>query len=269
MISTTPDWPLTDWTNTGGITDGGDTGASWVTGTDGASDDGRSAENVVPAPGTETQNVYGSPDGWQLATTLRKGTRSAYGSVDTQFTYPLAKLINTAPDPNVTAGVDDATATLVLTARQYGQNGANITLAVATSTNAEILPSASSANLNIYLENPTSIAPGTLISIFGANLCDGMASASFSQTYLPFTMIGCEIFIDGQRAALLYVSPIQINAEMPVEYIDRTSVSLYSRVTHADGSITVSAPIGVTVVPQNPGIFAGGGPDPRPPPGPP
>ncbi len=39
---------------------------------------------------------YGSPDGWQLATTLRKGTRSAYGSVDTQFTYPLAKLINSA-----------------------------------------------------------------------------------------------------------------------------------------------------------------------------
>ena len=46
---------------------------------------------------------------------------------------------------------------------------------------------------------------------------------------------------------------------MPVEYVDRTSVSLYSRITHADGSITVSAPIGVTVVPQNPGIFAGGG----------
>ncbi len=57
---------------------------------------------------------------------------------------------------------------------------------------------------------------------------------------------------------------MQINAQMPVEYIDRTSVSLYSRVTHADGSVTVSAPIGVTVVPQNPGIFAGGGSDPRP-----
>ncbi len=82
--------------------------------------------------------------------------------------------------------------------------------------------------------------------------------------YLPFTLNGCEIFIDGQRAALLYVSPTQINAQMPVEYVDRTSVSLYSRVTHADGSITVSAPIGVTVVPQNPGIFAGGGQDPRP-----
>jgi outer membrane phospholipase A len=37
---------------------------------------------------------YGSNDGWQLATTLRKGTKSTYGSIDTQFTYPLSKLIN-------------------------------------------------------------------------------------------------------------------------------------------------------------------------------
>jgi uncharacterized protein (TIGR03437 family) len=176
----------------------------------------------------------------------------------------LANLINTAPDMYVTAGVDPTTATVVLTARQYGQSGANITLAVAASANALILPAASAANLNIYLQNPTSIAPGTLISIFGQSLCDGNASASYSQTFLPFTMLGCEIFIDGQRAPLLYVSPTQINAQMPVEYIDRTSVSLYSRVTHADGSITVSAPIGVTIVPQNPGIFAGGGNDPRP-----
>lgn len=39
---------------------------------------------------------YGSPDGWQLATTLRKGTHGANGSIDAQFTYPLAKLISSA-----------------------------------------------------------------------------------------------------------------------------------------------------------------------------
>lgn len=39
---------------------------------------------------------YGSPDGWQLATTLRKGMKSSYGSIDAQLTYPLAKLINSA-----------------------------------------------------------------------------------------------------------------------------------------------------------------------------
>ena len=35
---------------------------------------------------------YGNPDGFELATTLRKGTRSSYGSVDAQLTYPLHKL---------------------------------------------------------------------------------------------------------------------------------------------------------------------------------
>jgi uncharacterized protein (TIGR03437 family) len=187
-------------------------------------------------------------------------------STDTLTTVAdaLVKLINSAPDPYVTAGADDTTNTVVLTAKLPGQDGANITLAVTTSANALIVSAASAANLSIYLENPTSIAPGTVMSIFGANLCDTSGSASYSQPYLPFSMSGCEIFIDGQRAALLYVSPLQINAQMPVEYVDRSSVSLYSRVTHADGSITVSAPIGVTIVPQNPGIFAEGGNDPRP-----
>jgi len=39
---------------------------------------------------------YGSPEGWQLATTLRKGTKSSYGSIDTNLTYPLAKLFGSA-----------------------------------------------------------------------------------------------------------------------------------------------------------------------------
>ncbi|EEA03863.1 putative phospholipase [Burkholderia sp. H160] len=39
---------------------------------------------------------YGSPDGWQLATTLRKGTKSTYGSVDAQLTYPLGKIFGSS-----------------------------------------------------------------------------------------------------------------------------------------------------------------------------
>jgi outer membrane phospholipase A len=39
---------------------------------------------------------YGSADGWQLATTLRKGTKHWYGSIDTQLTYPLAKLLGSS-----------------------------------------------------------------------------------------------------------------------------------------------------------------------------
>lgn len=181
----------------------------------------------------------------------------------TTVTDALVKLINSKPDPNVTAGADDVTNQVVITARQPGQAGANVTLMVITSANAQIAVAASAGTLNIYLENPTSIAPGTLIDIGGTNLCDTSAGGDFSQAYLPFTLQGCEIFVDGVRAPLLYVSPTQMNVQMPWEFTDRTSVSLYSRVTHADGSITVSAPIGVTIVPENPGIFASPGSDPR------
>ncbi|MGY8525088.1 phospholipase A [Paracidovorax citrulli] len=37
--------------------------------------------------------AYGKPDSWELAATLRKGTRKSYGSVDAQLSYPLARLI--------------------------------------------------------------------------------------------------------------------------------------------------------------------------------
>ncbi|MBY4895829.1 phospholipase A [Cupriavidus sp. AU9028] len=37
--------------------------------------------------------AYGRPDSWELAATLRKGTRDWYGSVDAQLSYPLARLI--------------------------------------------------------------------------------------------------------------------------------------------------------------------------------
>jgi len=37
--------------------------------------------------------AYGKPDGWELASTIRKGQRSNYGSVDTQLSYPLSRLI--------------------------------------------------------------------------------------------------------------------------------------------------------------------------------
>ncbi|HWF08169.1 MAG TPA: hypothetical protein VG297_06885 [Bryobacteraceae bacterium] len=182
----------------------------------------------------------------------------------TTVAHGLADAINKGPDPNVVASVDDITNIVVLTARAPGASGGNITLTTTVSTNAQIVATASGATLNIYLQNPTSIAPGTLIEISGQNLCHATAAGDFRQVFLPDTLDGCEVFIDGLRVPLLYVSPTQINAQMPLEYTDRTSVSLYARDTMPDGTINVTSPIAVTVVPQNPGIFAQGGTDPRP-----
>lgn len=38
--------------------------------------------------------AYGAPNGWELAATLRKGTRKGYGSIDAQLTYPMSRIFS-------------------------------------------------------------------------------------------------------------------------------------------------------------------------------
>jgi uncharacterized protein (TIGR03437 family) len=213
-------------------------------------------------------SITGSINAKDTVTITIDGKAYEYTVVSTDtletITNALVKLIDAAPDPNVTATADDTTDNVVLTARASGAIGANITVTTSTSSGAQIAATASGSTLNYYLENPSSIAPGTLIEVNGTNLCDTTAVSDLTQPYLPFNVNGCQIFADGFSLPLLYVSPTQINAQMAIEFTDRTSVSLYARDTHADGSVSVTSPIAVTIVPQNPGIFAQYGNDPRP-----
>jgi uncharacterized protein (TIGR03437 family) len=98
----------------------------------------------------------------------------------------------------------------------------------------------------------------------GDSLADTTASADLSTGQLPYELANVQVYFDGMRAPLLYVSPGLINAQMPVEVNDAQSVTAYVRVQHADGTVTVTTPIGVPIVPENPGIFADYGTDPRP-----
>ena len=213
-------------------------------------------------------SISGSVQAKDVVTATINGTAYSYTVVaaDTLGTIVqgLVNVINKAPDPNVIATADVSNLEVVLTARTPGSTGGNITLATSTSASALVVATASGSTLNIYLENPSQIAPGTVIIISGQNLCDTTATADFSQQYLPFSLNGCTLYVDGVAQPLLYTSPTQINAEMMEETQDRTSVSLYIRTVHADGSITVTSPVAATIVPQNPGLFAQTGNDPRP-----
>ena len=59
----------------------------------------------------------------------------------------------------------------------------------------------------------SSVAPGSLISIFGANLAQGTPYAT--QIPLPISLADTSVIINGVRAGLLYVSPTQINLQIP------------------------------------------------------
>jgi uncharacterized protein (TIGR03437 family) len=64
----------------------------------------------------------------------------------------------------------------------------------------------------------TSLSNGELASIFGTNLTPAsVLSAAASSLPLPVVLGGVQVFVNGMAAPLLYVSPTQINLQVPFE----------------------------------------------------
>lgn len=187
----------------------------------------------------------------------------------------LANLINglvsgTAQDTNVDAIADLSNVVnprIILTARLPGSAGTG-TAYSATVTSASVTATTAAPTIEINLADATQIGPGSLITIYGSNLSSQTAAASIitnsdgTQVY-PIGLGGTKVYVDGMAAHLLYVSPTQINAQMPFEVDDRTSVSVEVVSHNADGSVSASNAIGTVIVAANPGIFAASGPEPR------
>ena len=175
----------------------------------------------------------------------------------------LVQAINAgAGDPDVLATGNPLFGQILLSARASGEAGNAIAVAVSFSTGAQIQGAAAGATLTGG-KDTAKVAPGTLVSILGERLADVTAVASTTGTDLPHTLGGVEVYVDGLSAPLLYVSPNQINTQLPFEVNESTSVSLYVRKQAANGEVRVTNPIAVPVVRQNPGIFALEGTDPR------
>ncbi len=175
----------------------------------------------------------------------------------------LAAAINSGDgDAAVFAKFEPALGTIKLVARKPGTEGNAITLAVSTSANATIIAAASGTTLQGG-QNATILVPGTLVSLFGSNLADGTASADMSQDHLPLDLGGVQLYCDGNRSPLLYVSPTQINAQIPWEVVDSNNISCYVRTQHSDGRVVATTAIAVPIDQENPGIFAFEGEEPR------
>ncbi len=175
-----------------------------------------------------------------------------------------AGLINAGSgDPLVLATPNLPMATLVLVARTEGSAGDEITLSASASEGATIVATVSGATLRGG-KDAAKIAPGSLVIIHGDNLAESTAAAAPDASPLPTTLGGVQVYFDGIRAPLLYVSPKQINAQVPFDVHDSTSINAYVRIRRSDGRVTITNPVAIPIVPQNPGIFAFEGQDPRP-----
>jgi uncharacterized protein (TIGR03437 family) len=152
---------------------------------------------------------------------------------------------------------------IVLTSRLPGELGNAVGYSVKMSDSAVILLTAGGANLAGGMD-AAKIAPGSLVTIVGDDLTDQTASAPADATVLPKELGGVQVYFDGNRAPLLFVSPTRINTQVPYEVMDVTSISAYVRARRLDGRITVTTATAVPIIPQNPGLFAEEGEDPRP-----
>src|SRR5262249_40289353 len=159
-------------------------------------------------------------------------------------------------DANAFAFADLTNNSVVLTAKTEGIDGNNVTYVTSVSTKATETLTAAGATLTGG-GDASRLGPGTLVSVQGSNLSAaiGGVAADPTQPSLPTTLGGTEFYINGIRVPLLYVSPSQINAQIPWELNDTTSVNAYVRSVMNDGTVMVTTPIAITIVPQNPGIF--------------
>jgi uncharacterized protein (TIGR03437 family) len=94
-----------------------------------------------------------------------------------------------------------------------------------------------------------SVAPGSLVSIFGSNLAAQPAQATAIP--LPTSLGGVTVTFNGFNAPLLYVSPGQINAQIPFAVPSNQTVNI---VVNNNG--VLSGPQTVDVNAYAPGVFS-------------
>jgi uncharacterized protein (TIGR03437 family) len=96
------------------------------------------------------------------------------------------------------------------------------------------------------------LAPGTVASAFGAGLATSKTPAS-PPTPLPTAYQSTQLIVGGFLTPLYYVSPTQLNVEIPAEI---RALQQYPAVGVVNGALTL--PVTVPVVPIAPGVAAFG-----------
>jgi uncharacterized protein (TIGR03437 family) len=110
-----------------------------------------------------------------------------------------------------------------------------------------VLPSTSAAGIVNAASSLPAIAPGALISIYGSNLA--AANSQALATPLPTALSGTSVLIGGTAIPLLFVSPGQINAQVPYE----TAPGTASLVVQSNGAS--GAPVQIQVAAVGPGVL--------------
>jgi uncharacterized protein (TIGR03437 family) len=97
------------------------------------------------------------------------------------------------------------------------------------------------------------LAPGTIVAIYGQNLA--AAAAQPTTIPLPTAFNGTLVIVGGMEAPLYYVSPTQVNAQIPFEL---QPGSQYDVIVSANGALTNSQPIQLSAAAPGLAAFSNG-----------
>lgn len=170
-------------------------------------------------------------------------------------------------DAQATAVLRSTFFVMVLTARTSGEPGNAVSYSVETAAaketeTAKVQATAATASLNGG-QDAAQVAAGSIVTIFGNDFTDRTESVSLLAKEWPRGLAGVEVFFDGISSPIQSVSPTQITAQVPIELRDTSGTNAWIRAVRSDGTIRFSAPVGVPIILQNPGIFAEEGTEPR------
>lgn len=166
---------------------------------------------------SNTQLARGSSATLQWLTHTRTGNRSGTANgVTFQFDW-------TPPSTNA-GNVDFYVAANAGNNNNRDDAGDNI-----YTTKATLTPASSNANkpaisqggaINAFSNLTTRLAPGTWVSLFGTNLANQervWADADFNGNNGPTSLGGVSVTVNGKAAPLNYISPGQINIQIPMD----------------------------------------------------
>ncbi len=143
--------------------------------------------------------------------------------------------------------------------------GANVTITFTASTTATAGSAAVTVGLGVNSLAPrvsgaanaasfaanSIVAPGELITIFGAQLEDQNQGSQPSTVPFPTSFNGAQLMLGNKALPLRYVGPGQINAQIPFETSPNSSLQL---VLQRDGT-ALSVPLNLVVAPTDPAVY--------------
>jgi len=174
------------------------------------------------------------------------------------------ELINTAPDPYVTASPNKLFNALLLIAREADVAGNSVTISTAVSPDGSKITMTTSGSKLTGGQDPALVAPFALVAVLGDNLSDQTAQVEDLSKPLPYELGGVQFFVDGLPCPLVAVSPERVIAQIPVEVAGSNSSSGVLRVRRNNGEITVSSAVAVRLIEQNPSVYTLNSPSPSP-----